>query len=134
MSILLLCLEWQPGIHVARARPDPQNVSFDELLGSDGRARAPHNVRAIRASEADSSFSRGHQPAARTSDERWEPRALLSEPLLSASEAGALLGIPRSSVYDYAKRGELPHVRVGKHVKFIRQDLERALAERRVGI
>jgi excisionase family DNA binding protein len=53
---------------------------------------------------------------------------------LSAGEAGALLGIPRSSVYDYAKRGELPHVRVGKHIKFIRQDLERALAQRRVGI
>jgi excisionase family DNA binding protein len=59
-------------------------------------------------------------------------RELLSEPLLSAAEAGALLGIPRSSVYDYAKRGELPHVRVGKHVKFIRQDLERVLAGRRV--
>jgi excisionase family DNA binding protein len=67
----------------------------------------------------------GDQPGTRT---------LLSEPLLSAAEAGALLGIPRSSVYDYAKRGELPHVRVGKHVKFIRQDLERVLADRRVGI
>ena len=119
---------------MARARPDPQTVSFDQLLRGDGLARAPHNVRAIRASEADSSLSRGHHPAARTPDERWEPRALLSEPLLSGAEAGALLGIPRSSVYDYAKRGELPHVRVGKHVKFIRQDLERALAERRVGI
>jgi excisionase family DNA binding protein len=54
--------------------------------------------------------------------------------LLSADEAGALLGIPRSSVYEYAKRGDLPHVRVGKHVKFIRHDLERALAQRRVGI
>jgi excisionase family DNA binding protein len=67
-------------------------------------------------------------------DERREPQALLSEPLLSAAEAGALLGIPRSSVYDYAKRGELPHVRVGKHVKFIRRDLERALAHRRIGV
>ena len=67
-------------------------------------------------------------------DEQSRPQTLLSEPLLSAGEAGVLLGIPRSSVYDYAKRGELPHVRVGKHVKFIRQDLERTLAERRVGI
>jgi excisionase family DNA binding protein len=70
----------------------------------------------------------------RADDNRSEPRELLSEPLLSAAEAGALLGIPRSSVYDYAKRGELPHVRVGKHVKFIRQDLERVLAGRRIGI
>jgi excisionase family DNA binding protein len=117
-----------------RARSDPRNVPFDELLRGDGLARASHNVRAIRASEAEAALSRSHDPATRTPDERWEPRALLSEPLLSAAEAGALLGIPRSSVYDYAKRGELPHVRVGKHVKFIRQDLERALAERRVGM
>ena len=119
---------------MARVRPDPRNVTFDELLRGDGLARAPRHVRAIGASEADTALSRSHHPATRTGDERWEPRALLAEPLLSAAEAGALLGIPRSSVYDYAKRGELPHVRVGKHVKFIRQDLERALAERRVGI
>ena len=117
---------------MARARPDPPNVSFDELL-REGHARASRNVRAIRSAEAEAALSRSH-PATQTPDERWGPRALLSEPLLSAAEAGALLGIPRSSVYDYAKRGELPHVRVGKHVKFIRQDLERALAERRVGI
>jgi excisionase family DNA binding protein len=117
-----------------RARPDSRNVPFDELLRGDGLAAAAHNVRAIRTSGADPGASRGPQPTTRNPDERWEPRALLSEPLLSAAEAGALLGIPRSSVYDYAKRGELPHVRVGKHVKFIRQDLERALDERRVGI
>ncbi|HTZ62691.1 MAG TPA: helix-turn-helix domain-containing protein [Solirubrobacteraceae bacterium] len=60
--------------------------------------------------------------------------AILSEPLLDAAQAAVLLGIPRSSVYAYAKRGELPHVKVGKHVKFIRGDLEGALAERRVGV
>ena len=70
----------------------------------------------------------------RIAEEQTRPQTLLSEPLLSADEAGALLGIPRSSVYEYAKRGDLPHVRVGKHVKFIRHDLERALAQRRVGI
>jgi len=119
---------------MARARPDPRNVSFDELMRGGGLAGTPHLVRAIRASEAEAALGRSHRPANRTPDEPWQPRALLNEPLLSAAEAGALLGIPRSSVYDYAKRGELPHVRVGKHVKFIRQDLERALAERRVGI
>jgi excisionase family DNA binding protein len=59
---------------------------------------------------------------------------ILREPLLDAAQAGALLGIPRSSVYAYAARGELPHVRIGRHLKFIRSDLERALVERRVGI
>jgi excisionase family DNA binding protein len=59
---------------------------------------------------------------------------VLREPLLDAKQAGRLLGIPRFSVYDYAKRGELPHVKIGRHLKFIRSDLERALLERRVGI
>jgi excisionase family DNA binding protein len=59
---------------------------------------------------------------------------VLREPLLDAKQAGRLLGIPRSSVYDYAKRGELPHVKIGRHLKFIRGDLERAVVERRVGI
>jgi excisionase family DNA binding protein len=119
---------------MARTRPDPRSVSFDELLKGDGPARVRHRVRAIRGSQADVEPSRSHEAATRTPGERWEPRALLSEPLLSAADAGTLLGIPRSSVYDYAKRGELPYVRVGKHIKFIRQDLERALAERRVGV
>ena len=47
--------------------------------------------------------------------------------------AARLLGIPRSSVYEYAKRGDLPHVKIGKHVKFIRSDLESVVRERRVG-
>ena len=72
--------------------------------------------------------------ADRTAEAPTRPQTLLSEPLLSADEAGTLLGIPRSSVYEYARRGELPYVRVGKHVKFIRHDLEHALAQRRVGI
>jgi excisionase family DNA binding protein len=59
---------------------------------------------------------------------------VLREPLLDAKQAGRLLGIPRSSVYDYAKRGELPHLKIGRHLKFIRGDLERAVVERRVGI
>jgi excisionase family DNA binding protein len=59
---------------------------------------------------------------------------ILREPLLDAEQAAALLGIPRSSVYEYAKRGELPHVKIGRHLKFIGSDLEHALVERRVGI
>jgi excisionase family DNA binding protein len=59
---------------------------------------------------------------------------ILREPLLDAEKAASLLGIPRSSIYAYAKRGELPHVKIGRHLKFIRSDLERVLVERRVGI
>jgi excisionase family DNA binding protein len=59
---------------------------------------------------------------------------ILREPLLDANQAAKLLGLPRSSIYAYAKRGDLPHVKIGRHLKFIRGDLERALADRRVGV
>jgi excisionase family DNA binding protein len=59
------------------------------------------------------------------------PPLTLAEPLLTAEQVARLLGIPRSSVYEYARRGEdpLPAVRVGRHVRFHRSALERWLGE-----
>lgn len=58
---------------------------------------------------------------------------LIAEPLLEASDVAALLRIPVSSVYEYARRGEIPSVRLGKHVRFVRADIARLIIERRVG-
>ena len=60
------------------------------------------------------------------------PQPTLAEPLLTADDVARLLGIPRSSVYEYARRAQdaLPAVRVGRHVRFHRSDIERWLAER----
>ena len=57
----------------------------------------------------------------------------LSEPLLTAVDVSLLLGIPRSSVDDYAKRADdpLPAVRIGRHRRFSRSELERWLARQR---
>jgi excisionase family DNA binding protein len=54
----------------------------------------------------------------------------LAEPLLTADQVSRLLGIPRSSVYEYARRAHdpLPAVRVGRHVRFQRTAVERWLA------
>jgi excisionase family DNA binding protein len=57
---------------------------------------------------------------------------VLSEPLLTAKQAGVLLGdIPASSVLGYARDGKLPHVRIGRHVRFTRADLAAHILERR---
>jgi len=58
----------------------------------------------------------------------------LTEPLLSAEDVAALLGIPRSSVYEYARRATdpLPGIRIGRHVRFDRRDIERWLAGQKV--
>lgn len=61
-----------------------------------------------------------------------EAEPLLSEPLLDPAAAAALLRVRRSWVYEAVRDGRLPHVKVGRHVRFLRSDLERwVFAQRR---
>jgi predicted DNA-binding transcriptional regulator AlpA len=59
----------------------------------------------------------------------------LAEPLLCADEIGLLLAVPRSSVDEYARRRHdpLPSIRIGRHVRFCRGDVERWLVGQRSG-
>jgi excisionase family DNA binding protein len=47
----------------------------------------------------------------------------LEEPLLNADEAAQLLHVPRSTLYELVRSRHLPHVRVGRGLRFTRQDL-----------
>jgi excisionase family DNA binding protein len=49
--------------------------------------------------------------------------------VLTARQVAEYLQIPLRSVYEYAARGELPSVHVGRHLRFLRSQLERHLAE-----
>jgi excisionase family DNA binding protein len=55
----------------------------------------------------------------------------LGEPLLTPQEAARLLRLPSSTVYDLARRDVLPHVRIGRAIRFSRPDLEEFLGARR---
>lgn len=55
----------------------------------------------------------------------------LSEPLLTAAAAAALLSVRTSWIYEAARNGTLPCVRLGKHVRFLRADLEGWIAAQR---
>ena len=57
----------------------------------------------------------------------------LAEPLLTAGDIAALLAVPRSSVYEYARRlhDPLPSIAIGRHRRFYRSDVERWLSEQR---
>ena len=48
----------------------------------------------------------------------------LAEPLLTASDAAALLSVRPSWIYEAVRDGRLPSVRVGRHIRFVRSDLE----------
>jgi excisionase family DNA binding protein len=52
----------------------------------------------------------------------------LSEPLLTADEVAALLAIRRSTVYELARTGQLPSIKIGRHLRFTRGMLEAALS------
>jgi len=57
----------------------------------------------------------------------------LDEPLLTASDVAQLLAIPRSTVYEYARRRQqpLPSIEVGRHRRFYRTDVSTWLAGQR---
>lgn len=54
-------------------------------------------------------------------------RSLLDE-LMTSSQVAALLQMRLSTVESYARRGLLPSVKVGRHRRFVRSDVERALS------
>ena len=56
----------------------------------------------------------------------------LSEPLLDSEAAATLLSVRRSWIYEAVRDGRLPHVKVGRHIRFLRADLENwVFAQRR---
>lgn len=60
-------------------------------------------------------------------------REALSEPLLDASAAAELLSVRPSWIYEAVRAGRVPHVKVGRHIRFLRSDLESWVLTQRVG-
>jgi excisionase family DNA binding protein len=57
-----------------------------------------------------------------------EPRRRITrDDVMTASEVGDLLGIPTSTVYRLARNGTLPSARLGRTVRFLRDDVEGVL-------
>jgi excisionase family DNA binding protein len=57
----------------------------------------------------------------------------LTEPLLNADEAAQLLHVPRSTLYELVRSRHLPHVRVGRGLRFTREDLGRWVSDNTYG-
>ena len=62
-----------------------------------------------------------------------ESQAPLSERLLDAAAAAHLLGVRPSWIYEAVRDGWLPHVKIGRHIRFLRSDLEEWVLTQRVG-
>jgi len=55
------------------------------------------------------------------------PRGLTRADLMTAREVADMLGVPVSTVLYWGRTGALPRVKLGRHVRFIRERLERAI-------
>jgi excisionase family DNA binding protein len=55
------------------------------------------------------------------------PAAPQPDVILDAGELAKLLTLPKSCVYERAKRGDFPSFRVGKHLRFRRSEVLAAL-------
>lgn len=64
-------------------------------------------------------------------DARYGPK--LDGPLLTVDELADLLAVKPGWVYAAAREGQLPYVRVGKHLRFIRDDIEHWILKQRRG-
>jgi excisionase family DNA binding protein len=53
--------------------------------------------------------------------------------LMTAGQIAELLQMKRSTVEDYARRGLLPSIKLGRHRRFVKSDVEAALAQLRNG-
>jgi excisionase family DNA binding protein len=51
---------------------------------------------------------------------------MLSE-LMTAAQLAELLQMKRTTIEDYARRGLLPSIKLGRHRRFVRSDVEAAL-------
>lgn len=51
--------------------------------------------------------------------------------LLTSDQLATLLGMRKSTVEDYARRGVLPSLKLGRHRRFVRSDVVQALDELR---
>jgi excisionase family DNA binding protein len=53
--------------------------------------------------------------------------------LLTAEQVAELLHMPRSTIEDYARRGVLPSIKLGRHRRFVRSDIADAIERLRLG-
>jgi excisionase family DNA binding protein len=55
------------------------------------------------------------------------PRGLTRAELMTAAEVAELLGVPVSTVREWGRKGTLPRVKLGRHVRFVRSQVEAAI-------
>jgi excisionase family DNA binding protein len=58
-----------------------------------------------------------------------ERRVSLADGLWTADDLAAKLGLPKRTIYEFTRRGLLPKIQLGRHVRYSPADVESRLAE-----
>lgn len=56
-----------------------------------------------------------------------------SDPLLTAAEVAELLSVPVSWVREHTRSGRIPHIQLGRYIRYREQTLVRWVAEQEAG-
>lgn len=56
-----------------------------------------------------------------------EPRGLTRADLMTAAQVAELVDVPVSTVLEWGRNGTLPRVKLGRHVRFLRTQVERVI-------
>ena len=89
--------------------------------------RRNHNVTVVRYHAAPPIADAVQRAARAVGAEAIVP---LDHQLLTVEEVAELLRLPVSTIYELARTGRLPHLKIGWALRFSRSDLEAHLAER----
>jgi excisionase family DNA binding protein len=57
------------------------------------------------------------------------PRGLTREDVMKAAEVAALFAVPVSTVLHWGRTGVLRWIKLGRHVRFLRADIERLVRD-----
>jgi excisionase family DNA binding protein len=68
-----------------------------------------------------------HEPVPPAQPPPQRRRQLTREDVMTAAEVAILLSLPKSTVYELARRGELPCARLGRTIRFLRGEIEARL-------
>lgn len=60
-----------------------------------------------------------------------QPHGLTRADLLTAAQVADLLGVPVSTVREWGRSGTLPRIKLGRHVRFVRAQVEATILSAR---
>ena len=67
--------------------------------------------------------------SATSNGDRPEPRGLTRDDLMKPREVAELLEVPLSTVLHWGRNGTIPRHKLGRHVRFVRSEVEAAIRQ-----